>query len=139
MTLPDEEAARLVTPGYLAAISAEIAAMVDPDVEGPIDADRVVEHVERLVGALRHERKQHALDNETALVAYKSYEHRLAAARVAAKALAALIDELGDAVDDDNPAVMLTAAPIGAAEADLFMALGIYEEAVAERLKAGAL
>lgn len=60
-------------------------------------------------------------------------EKALAPARAAARTLAARIDDLGMAVDDNDPAVMATAGPIGEAEAALFDALGILEEERARR------
>lgn len=46
-------------------------------------------------------------------------------ARKAAKKLSALISDLGAFADDSDPRVMSVAGPMGAAEADLFIALGI--------------
>lgn len=64
---------------------------------------------------------------------------QLEAARAAARALASRITDLGAAADDNDPAVMETAGPLGAAEADLFIALGIYDEAREKIQKDGAL
>jgi hypothetical protein len=63
-------------------------------------------------------------------------EKQVEAARDAAQIYAARVNDLGAAVDDNDPAVMVTAQPIGAAQADLYMALGIYEDELA-RMKAG--
>jgi hypothetical protein len=52
-------------------------------------------------------------------------ERQLASARAAALILTDRINDLGSAVDDNDPRVMATAGPIGAAEADLWVALGI--------------
>jgi hypothetical protein len=49
--------------------------------------------------------------------------------RAAARAYAHHVNQLGLAADDNDPKVMATAGPIGAAQADLWIALGIYEEA----------
>jgi hypothetical protein len=63
MNLPDEELAKLATPTWLASIRDEIAAKLDPDIEGlqvsdVVDTSAVIDAVDRLIGALRHERKE---------------------------------------------------------------------------------
>lgn len=52
---------------------------------------------------------------------------QIKSARAAARVYATRVNELGAAADDNDPAVMATAGPIGAAQADLWTALGIYE------------
>jgi hypothetical protein len=112
MNLPDEEMAKFVTGTWLKRIGDipldEVAMAVceDPGI------------VPTLVGALRHARKQ--IDD----------------ARKASLALCESINELGNAADDNDPAVMATAGPIGAAEAQLFIALDIYEQGFAIQRKA---
>lgn len=58
-------------------------------------------------------------------------------ARSAARAYAARVNDLGAAADDSNPKVMETAGPIGITQAELWMALGIYDEELAAMGKVG--
>lgn len=60
----------------------------------------------------------------------------LAAARIAAQRFVAHVDNLGAFADDSDPRVMATAGPLGEAQAELWVALGLSVEDERARLQA---
>lgn len=64
-----------------------------------------------------------------ALTEIQELRAMVAEARDAARVLSARISDLGSFVDDSDPRVMATAGPVGAAEADLYVALGLDTKA----------
>ena len=60
----------------------------------------------------------------------------LDAARAAARALVSHVDDLALFADDNDPRVMATAGPLGAAQADLWVALGLSLEDEHARMRA---
>jgi hypothetical protein len=63
-------------------------------------------------------------------------EKRLESVRAAARAFVAQVDHLGAFVDDNDPRVMANAGPLGAAQADLWAALGLNHDEEHARMQA---
>lgn len=77
MTLPDEEAAKVVTSQWLDSVRWNIVELIDPDISPVTHADvaSVLEIVGRLIGALRHERQQHKSLRDAAQALADSANH----------------------------------------------------------------
>lgn len=66
----------------------------------------------------------------------RELEQQREAARAAARAMGAQVENLAAFADDSDPRVMATAAPLGAAQADLWLALGLDLDAEHARMQA---
>ncbi len=121
--LTDEQLAAFATPQWVDSVAAvpldEMAVMVaeDPSV------------MTALIGALRHARGEcHGRRFDPNLVAEnRELRAALVRARGAAQVYAERVDALGLAADDNDPKVMVTAGPIGEAQADLYATLGLLQ------------
>lgn len=69
-----------------------------------------------------------AYDAGKAKLIESAVDKALTAVRATARAYVHHVNQLGLAADDNDPKVIATAGPIGAAQAEMYIALGIYEE-----------